>query len=369
MVPRRAQLIHAQQVLSDLEDFTPARPRTILRSTPNDQLNNIRCLALVLAAFTFACGLLTGIAIGQLWCPQNGDVRRLSTASTTGVQVTDTKLLATVHVAQLHDSAIIVPEQMKHIWIEIGCSDRDTLDDTLEKDDSIAYRFGHGKTNVNNTFLISFEPLLDKWAILLARGNRRYHGSHGDIRRPVTDRAVPLGHHHKRGVVLPFAVAPHDNDSNGGLSTINVSRIAGCSSLMAFNEQAKWGEHCYTRGKKDSSGNAGGIMESRLVPTISITKALRLAPSHLPISRLKIDAQGLDSQILRAAAADLDRVYFVEIEVVSDRCPKLYAGQEGHTTVDAYMQSVGFLPGIFSFHGHLKCEGTGRFFRKQPLSS
>ena len=70
-----------------------------------------------------------------------------------------------------------------------------------------------------------------------------------------------------------------------------------------------------------------------------------------------------------AAAADLDRVYFVEIEVVSDRCPKLYAGQEGHTTVDAYMQSVGFLPGIFSFHGHLKCEGTGRFFRKQPLSS
>lgn len=111
--------------------------------------------------------------------------------------------------------------------------------------------------SLNDSFLISFEPLLDKYATLLdlaltlshplshtfsllpcrryatllARANERFNGPR------VTDRATPLGQHHPRGVVLPFAVAPHaSRGRRDGLSPINVSRIAGCSSLVPFNE-------------------------------------------------------------------------------------------------------------------------------------
>lgn len=148
--------------------------------------------------------------------------------------------------------------------------------------------------SLNTSFLISFEPLLDKYATLLARANERYNGPR------VTDRATPLGHHHPRGVVLPFAVSPHGaRGRRDGMSPINVSRIAGCSSLVPFNENnSVWGQQCFTRDHRN-----GGTFESRLVPTISIDQALRLAPSHLPIEKLKLDAQGLDFKIVRAAAA------------------------------------------------------------------
>ena len=57
------------------------------------------------------------------------------------------------------------------------------------------------------SFLLSFEPLVDKYALLLAKGTKRFVGSKKDI-------AVPLGRHHKRGVVLPFAVSPAGGDIN-----------------------------------------------------------------------------------------------------------------------------------------------------------
>ena len=170
-----------------------------------------------------------------------------------------------------------------------------------------------------DAFLLAFEPLLDKYATLLARGGPRFNG------RGVVDRAVPLGHHHPRAVVLPIAVAParatrsaaatagradggaadavavsppaaaraetsragggsglgHNGAgaadggagphgaagthggahggapvrrhsahgvsyfSSSSVSTINVSRIAGCSSLVPFNEATAWGAQCF----------------------------------------------------------------------------------------------------------------------------
>ena len=166
-----------------------------------------------------------------------------------GVRINSHGLFATVHLAFLdHFGAITVPNATRRIFIEIGCSDRDTMDadGSLEKDPE--------------AFLISFEPLLDKYATLLARGGPRHNG------RGVLDRAVPLGHHHPRGIVLPIAIShtatQHNHVKRGGgggglhgpgngvggsgisgggglasgLTTINVSRIAGCSSLVAFNE-------------------------------------------------------------------------------------------------------------------------------------
>jgi len=258
-----------------------------------------------------------------------------------GVHATADALYATLHVAHLNDGVVQVPSRTRRIIMEVGCSDRDTMDnDELNK------------PLLNDTFLISFEPLLDKYATLLARGNVRFNG------RLSTDRAVPLGHHHPRGVVLPFAVTPHAR--RHGLASINVSRIAGCSSLVPFNENTTWGSQCFT----DARG--GGMFEQRLVPAISISNALALAPAHLPIAKLKLDAQGLDFKMLRAAGgAALARVQELELEVVRETCTTLYQGQETHLQVNAHLHSLGFVVKAWRWHGHFKCEGTGFFIRRK----
>ena len=267
-----------------------------------------------------------------------------------GVHASSSTLFATLHVAHLRDGAIDVPGGTRRILIEIGCSDRDTMDiDELDKNDRNA--------SLNDSFLISFEPLLDKYATLLARGNGRFNGPRA------TDRTVPLGHHHPRGVILPFAVAPRARKS--GLAPINVSRIAGCSSLMPFNENTTWGSQCFSHDPQAG----GGTFESRLVPTIGITQALALAPAHLPIEKLKLDAQGLDFDILKAAGTEgLRRVRAIELEVVKKSCPTLYQGQATHLTVNSHLRKAGFVLKGWRWHGHSRCEGTA-FFEKQVIAA
>ena len=128
-----------------------------------------------------------------------------------GLTFENGQLLATTSIAALapDGQSLRMPASTEYVLMEIGCSDWDTLDET-----DLDQHRGRG-------FLISFEPLLDKYAVLLARGNTRYHGMHGDM-------AVPLAHHHQHGVVLPLAVSP-----TGGAFNITVHEHAGCSSLLA----------------------------------------------------------------------------------------------------------------------------------------
>ena len=85
-------------------------------------------------------------------------------------------LVASVQLAHLVRGAIPSPNGTDRVFMEIGCSDMVTADDEV-------------LPSQPTTFLISFEPLLDKYAVLLARGTRRYHGGQG------ADKAVPLAHH------------------------------------------------------------------------------------------------------------------------------------------------------------------------------
>ena len=111
--------------------------------------------------------------------------------------------------------AIPMPNNTSHVVLEIGCSDRNTLDEELLPHDPSA-------------FLVSFEPMLDKYAVLLARGTTRYFGEQND-------RAVPLGHHPQRGVVLPIAITPH-----GGAVAFNIAKTAGCSSTLTTTPNSTW---------------------------------------------------------------------------------------------------------------------------------
>ena len=69
-----------------------------------------------------------------------------------GITIIGEHLLTTVHVAQVTpEGAIVVPPSTRRILFEIGCSDFFTMDE-----DELA--------KYNDSFLISFEPLLDKCA-------------------------------------------------------------------------------------------------------------------------------------------------------------------------------------------------------------
>ena len=68
-----------------------------------------------------------------------------------GIRAHEGRLLTTLHVAQLTpDGALKLPPSTRRILLEIGCADRNTMD--VE---------GEIRT-FNDSFLISFEPLLDK---------------------------------------------------------------------------------------------------------------------------------------------------------------------------------------------------------------
>ncbi|KAJ1624294.1 hypothetical protein T492DRAFT_273514 [Pavlovales sp. CCMP2436] len=156
----------------------------------------------------------------------------------------------------------------------------------------------------------------------------------------MTDRSVPLAHHHPRAVILPLAVS-----EAGGSLTFTVSDVAGCSSLRKVNPGSKWGRFCRK------------TLERRVVPSITLTDAINLVPPNLPIRLLKVDAQGVDFDILRSVPARVfARVETVILEVVPSRCTPLYVGQATCEQVFAFMKVLGFEPVTYKFCPKRGCE-------------
>lgn len=261
--------------------------------------------------------LLAVVACGATRGQQQQPARRLPEGAPDGsmartpftVRNEGGALVTEVHVAMLDEHGHIqVPHGVTEAIVEIGCSDRDTVDDQLD-------------TKYPNAFLLSFEPLLDKYAALAARGPARFE--HGK-----KDRGVPLGRHHKRGVVLPLAVS-----KDGGEATIKVHRWAGCSSLFELNKDTAHSRLCLE-----------GELERRRVPTITLERAISLVPPHLPIRLLKLDAQGTDVQLLQSVPPHFlhRRVQYIEFESIGAACTPIYVGQPGCDVATAHLRAIGY---------------------------
>merc|ERR1712194_943463 len=108
---------------------------------------------------------------------------------------------------------------------------------------------------------------------------------------------------------------------------MGVSHTAGCSSLAPFNP--------LYRPRNEVGYRCIGTRERRVVEAITLDMAVSLVPPGLPIE-IKIDAQGIDLQVLMAASAQtLSRVRKISMEVTSDSdaCTPLYVGQPRCSTV------------------------------------
>lgn len=166
------------------------------------------------------------------------------------IEITDDALYARMHVSTLHNGRLPLPGNVS-VVVEIGASDRNTMD--VEFLQSAPQSF----------FLVSFEPVIDKYSRGLAR-----HPTGGG------DRWQALGHHHERGIILPFAIGPQ-----AGMQTLSVASNSGCSSLLPFarNERTSYFRWC------------ASVKERRRVPTITLHTALALIGR--PVALIKLDAQ------------------------------------------------------------------------------
>eukprot|EP00392_Amoebophrya_sp_AT5.2_P017694 g18101.t1 len=285
-------------------------------------------------------------------------------------------IATTVHLATLIPSstAIFVPVQFaqwpfaknfEHLKvkprafaIEIGANNQGTL-----LDDGELAQVGFFDTEGTGTvspevenangvtagFLLTFEPLLDKYADLLHSGRER-QSIQGQTARP-------LGFHHERGMVLPFAVSspastpsaqPHqpqnaaavDEQHIDGFTTFHVSNGDGCSSLSNFLPHAMFNNTPHRRWHEVYSGQNpgrecdGSRGEKRAVPFVSLKKVLgdwlgmdrRTQPQHFPapssrpfVEFAKVDAQGKDLLVVLSAGHLLHNLRHIRMESTCDQ--------------------------------------------------
>lgn len=207
---------------------------------------------------------------------------------------------ASVQVARLP----IVPEQFRdRIIIELGANTVYTVRDTLLKQPKFR---GH--------FLVSFEPLLDKYAANLA-------GRSKAVMR------TTLGHHHRRGVILPFAVGPTQ-----GVFDLQVSDIDGCSSLLNFTAPSQ--------GKKSGRPGCSVARERRRVPGITLRTVMGWLPAGSEVDFVKSDIQGVDLLALKSAGDQLPRIRRVQMEAALGH--HYNDGSPDCTTVVSEMGALGF---------------------------
>ena len=172
---------------------------TLFAIPPEDHLNSCRDLQ------PSQCTHLK--SSGDLNCAEKG--WRRTCAKSCGAC---TRLIAPMQVGLLIDGVLPIPENFTSILLEIGSSDRNTMDvDMLPR--------------MQDAFLVTAEPLIEKYSRAL--GRRRES-------RKVRDALEPLGQHHDRGFILPFAIAPVAT-SGGELRDLNVGSVGGCSSVLKPN--------------------------------------------------------------------------------------------------------------------------------------
>ena len=236
---------------------------------------------------------------------------------------TCTRLMVPMQVGLLMDGQLPIPDNTSIVMLEIGSSDRNTMDKEM-------------LPQMPEAFLVSAEPLVEKYARAL--GRRREAGK-------VQDALEPLGQHNDRGFILPIAVAPVAG--NGELRDLNVGGNSGCASLLQPDRArhrrgpGAFGVWCDQTGESDNS-KSDSRSGARSVWTVPLSQLLRWIGR--PVDFIKIDAQGMDVQIVQSGGDMLRNVRRVLLEVVSDDCKPVYQNQPRCSEVVQRMAGLGFAP-------------------------
>jgi hypothetical protein len=200
-------------------------------------------------------------------------------------------------------------------WIEVGSNSRNMLRD----DPSMTAAFAKGAV------LLSFEPLLDKYAVLMSQ-----YGGTADTHRK-------LGFQHDRGLVFPFAVGCE------GSAEFHVAHVDGCSSVLPMAEETfKADQKAAEKWPGWVAENCAKANETRVVPCVSLEQVIGEWLGGKDITHAKVDAQGFDLNVVKSAGKHINKLKSVHMEVQCDTAAMLYKGQPNCTSVYAEMTNLGF---------------------------
>ena len=261
---------------------------------------------------------------------------------------TDTALVGNVHLLDLVNGSIPIPSNITNVVIEIGCNGHELqwnepLDlQGLEAPPGIL-------PNVRirdqpNVLLLSFEPLLDKYAIYLSmlksQGSEPKYNEVGEKKynewRLYMEQAPSVGWSVPgRAIVLPFAVGMPD-----GGADFHISLQDGCSSLGEIDPASAKGEMAEMVRK---GWGCGVLHSTRRVPMVSLETIVNRWLRHMPeVSYIKVDAQGFDLLVAQSVGAAAPRVRLFKMEMTPDSSSLPTKGAVNCSGMVAGMQSLGY---------------------------
>ena len=185
-----------------------------------------------------------------------------------------------------------------------------------------------------DTFYLGFEPLVDKWAVNVARGvQKATHVPLGTVQLPKFERRASA-------LMVPLAIADRRNEP----TTIHVSAIDGCSSLNLQRPPAQLISGGWNVSGTMLAKGCGGTLETRRVPTVTLAVVLREWLGGRPVEFIHIDVQGAELDVLRSAGPRLARqVRSFMVEVPAPSCATLTEGAPSCSQVFAAIEELGFV--------------------------
>jgi FkbM family methyltransferase len=203
---------------------------------------------------------------------------------------------------QVINNYIYIPEEIKHIKLDIGLSYNAPMTQRWLSTES-------------ELVVFAFEPNPESVASILSLTNKKREPYHGDV---LDYKYI----HGKRAHIVPVAVGKDESES---IDFYITQRDVGCSSLYKPKTE------CHA------------VEKTIKVPVIKLSSFFKLFPFHqFPIIEyIKIDAQGSDFDILLGAEEYLkNHVVYVTVETDGDQ----YEGAEldNPGVVYNYMVSQGF---------------------------
>ena len=266
--------------------------------------------------------------------------------SEVGWTSTATAVRATLDVMELSNGRIPVPANLTGTMIEIGCNGHNLAWDTpfgVKGIDGIEQHLPISQQS--HVFLISFEPLLDKYAQYLSIQSGQLHEQ--EMRDNTlwnrVEQPNPAGWSVPgRAIVLPFAVGAPE-----GTADFHVAQSDGCSSLLPMDVERNLdfrarGRNWMVGFMKRLCGRSAAV---RRVPVVSLGTVLERWLPDRPIDYLRVDAQGYDLRVIQSAPPKaLARVQALELEVTSSDLRLPYGGADSCLEVVGNLSSLGFRP-------------------------
>lgn len=253
---------------------------------------------------------------------------------------TGSALVAQLELTPLVDGQIIIPDTITHIIIEVGCNGHHVQWNSPPPVRIPGIDPSNPISKQQHVLLVSFEPLLDKWAYYLSQGKLSLPKWKGDVEYKAMERPVPpTWAVPGRLLVLPFAINSDDSQGRarmGEAATFHVAESDGCSSLLEIDGAANIGNqglHMPNCVKQNSA---------RQVPVVSLETVVRQWLGNRFISFAKIDAQGVDLQVVQSAGSAVSRFGSFRLEVVGDDCHLPYKDHPRCSDIVAGMSALGF---------------------------